>query len=338
MKREVAWRVFAAEFNDSSIKIEGQEEMSPGYLISPLGARMNRVFVVGVVTDLENLGTPTDPLWKARLNDPTGSFYISAGQYQPEAALALSKVSTPAFVAIIGKARTYSPEEGVVYVSISPEVVRQVTEDVRDHWVLESCKALKERLEAYEEARKMSEPSVDELMKLGYSESLSKGLVIALEEYPDFPTDRYHTMLRESLYYLLPENKSEMEDIIPVDEGKPDHSDYPDYDDMEEEAIEVMSGDIDVQEPEPGTEPKDETDSSNDGGDDESDAELSEHEIKILDLVEKLDTGGSGVEWSEIEAGAKKAKIGKSDFEEAIMSLLDEGLVYEPILGKIRKI
>ena len=331
MKREVAWRVFAAEFNDSSIKIEGQEEMSPSYLISPLGARMNRVFVAGVVTDLENLGTPTDPLWRARMNDPTGSFYISAGQYQPEAALALSKVKPPVYVAIIGKARTYSPEDGVVYVSISPEVVRQVTEDVRDYWVLESCKALKERLEAYEEARKMSEPSVDELMKLGYSETLSRGLVIALEEYPDFPTERYHTMLKESLYYLLPENKMEVEGMAPIENG--DEPDYPDYDDMEEEAIEVMAGDIDAPEPEPV--PKDGTDGSDDDKDDE---DLSDHETKILELVGELDTEGSGVEWSDIEAGAKKAKIGKSDFEEAIMSLLDEGLVYEPILGKIKKI
>ena len=51
-----------------------------------------------------------------------------------------------------------------------------------------------------------------------------------------------------------------------------------------------------------------------------------------------MDDSGSGVEWSDIEAGAKKKKISKSDFEEAIMGLLDKGLVYEPILGKIRKI
>ncbi|MCK5038465.1 MAG: hypothetical protein KAS16_05145 [Thermoplasmata archaeon] len=327
MKREVAWRVFASEFNDSSIKIESQEEMSPSHLISPLGARMNRVFVVGVVTDLENLGTPAEPMWRARMTDPTGSFSISAGQYQPEAALALSKVRPPAYVAIIGKARTYSPEDGVVYVSISPEVVREVTEDVRDYWVLESCKALKERLEAYEEARKMSEPSVDELMKLGYSESLSKGLVIAIDEYPDFPTSRYYTMLKESLYYLLPENKSEIDDMAPIEHD--DKGDYADYDNMEEEAIEVMAGDIDAPEPAP--------DSANDS-EEASDDDLTDSETKILGLVGDMDKEGSGVEWSDIEAGAKKAKISKPDFEEAIMSLLDKGLVYEPILGKIKKI
>ncbi len=330
MKRQVAWRVFAAEFNDSRIKIEGQEEMSPSFLISPLGARMNRIFAVGVITDIENLGSPAEPMWRARMNDPTGTYYISAGQYQPEAALALSKVHPPAFVAIIGKARTYSPEEGVMYVSISPEVVRTVTEDVRDYWVLESCKALKERLEAYNEAKNMSSPSVEELMELGYNESLSKGLMIALEEYPDVPTDRYYNLLRESLNYLLPENKSEKDDLMP---DIPDEDlEYLDYDDMEEEAIEVMSGDVKSEEV-PTEGPEGDSDGE-DGGDDE----LTDHESKILDVVEKLDDSGSGVEWSDIEAGAKKKKISKPDFEEAIMGLLDKGLVYEPILGKIRKI
>ena len=45
------------------------------------------------------------------MNDPPGSFYVSAGQYQPEAALALSKIRPPAYVAIIGKARTYCSKE-----------------------------------------------------------------------------------------------------------------------------------------------------------------------------------------------------------------------------------
>ncbi|MCK4757826.1 MAG: hypothetical protein KAS67_05195 [Thermoplasmata archaeon] len=333
MKREVAWRVFAAEFNDSTIKLESKEEMSPSYLISPLGARMNRVFTVGVIIDIENLGTPAEPMWRARMTDPTGTFYISAGQYQPEAALSLSKIRPPAFVAIIGKVRTYSPEDGVLYVSISPEVVRQVDEDVRDYWVLESCRALKERLEAHAEASKMSPPSAEELMKLGYSEQLSKGLEIALEEYPAAPTDRYRDLLEESLNYLLPENKEGKEELVPVAYDEDDEPDIPDYDDMEEEAIEVMAGDIDEPEeekPGPSDDDKD--------GDEEADEELTADEVKMLELTEELDKDGSGVDWEDLEAGAKKAKLKKPAFEEAIMGLLDKCLVYEPILGKIKKV
>jgi RPA family protein len=79
IEREVGWRIFAGEFNDSTHVLSSDEERSPSYLISPLGAKINRVFAVGVITDLENLGSPTEPLWRARLRDPTGTFFISAG-------------------------------------------------------------------------------------------------------------------------------------------------------------------------------------------------------------------------------------------------------------------
>ena len=37
MRREFAWRVFAAEFNDSQFEEKGTGEMAPSYVITPLG-------------------------------------------------------------------------------------------------------------------------------------------------------------------------------------------------------------------------------------------------------------------------------------------------------------
>ena len=146
MGREVAWRIFAGELNDSSLVEKGEEERAPTYVISPLGARINRVYMVGVITDLENVGSSEEPIWRARIADPTGTTYVSAGQFQPEAAQALSKIPVPSFAAIIGKVRVYSPEEGVMYISIRPEVVKQVDKDMRDGWVLEGAESLKHRI------------------------------------------------------------------------------------------------------------------------------------------------------------------------------------------------
>jgi RPA family protein len=99
--REVAWRVFSGEYNASDLEHSTGEERSASYVVTPLGAKVNRLFLVGVLTDLENVGTDTEPLWRARISDPTGVFYVSAGQYQPEAAKALSRMKAPSFVAII---------------------------------------------------------------------------------------------------------------------------------------------------------------------------------------------------------------------------------------------
>src|SRR5437879_13045761 len=72
--REVAWRLFASEYNDANLETGGTGERPPSYIVTPLGAKVNRVFVVGVITDVENVGTDGQPMWAARVSDPTGTF------------------------------------------------------------------------------------------------------------------------------------------------------------------------------------------------------------------------------------------------------------------------
>jgi len=126
--REVAWRLFASEYNDANLEMDGGGDRAPSYIVTPLGAKVNRVFVVGVITDVENVGTDIQPMWRARVSDPTGTFRIYAGQYQPEAAATLSKLKPPVFGAIVGKSRVYSPEAGSVFTSIRPERIKAVDE------------------------------------------------------------------------------------------------------------------------------------------------------------------------------------------------------------------
>ncbi|MFW5914823.1 MAG: RPA family protein, partial [Thermoplasmatota archaeon] len=218
ISREIAWRVFAGEYNSSDLEIKGEGERAPSYVVTPLGAMVNRLFVVGVMTDKDNIGTEEEPLWRARISDPSGIFYISAGQYQPEAALAVSKIEPPAFVAVVGKSRTYSPEEGTVYVSIRPEAVKVVEEEIRDYWVLEAGQATVKRIEAMEDALEMEEPSVEELVKLGHERRLAEGVVQSLSHYVGVNLSTYREMVVDALRYLLPEHEMEME----VPKGEPE--------------------------------------------------------------------------------------------------------------------
>ena len=52
--RETAWRVFANELNTSTLEIKATEEKMPSYLVSPLGAKINRVLVAGTLTEKAN--------------------------------------------------------------------------------------------------------------------------------------------------------------------------------------------------------------------------------------------------------------------------------------------
>ena len=149
--REVARRAFAAEFNDASYTFrESDDERAPIYLLLPTGERANRVFVVGTLTEKENIGEESE-YWRGRVVDPTGTFFAYAGQYQPEAAATLREIEPPAYVAIVGKPRTYEPEDGDgVLVSIQPESVSVVDAATRDRWVVETAERTLDRIEAFD--------------------------------------------------------------------------------------------------------------------------------------------------------------------------------------------
>src|SRR2546426_3480033 len=203
--REVAWRLFASEYNDASLELDGGGERAPSYVVTPLGAKVNRVFVVGVITDVENVGSDAQPMWRARISDPTGTFHVYAGQYQPEAAATLSKLKPPVFGAIVGKSRRYAPDTGAVYTSIRPERVKAVDETVRDFWILEACRSLQKRLDAMGEAQKMDPLTTEGLAKVGVKEAIADGIVQAVNHYGKVDLSRYTAMLAEGLRYLLPE-------------------------------------------------------------------------------------------------------------------------------------
>lgn len=206
--RELAWRIFAGELNSSDLEYSEGGERAPTYLVSPLGAKINRLLAVGVLTELENLGDEREPLWKARISDPTGTFYITSGQYQMEASLALSKLSPPAFISVVGKSRVYSPEESVVYVSIRPEIIKEADSYIRDYWILEACESLKKRLEVAREASKLETPTKDKLMELGCRKYLADGIILASDHYKEVEFERYERMLVDALRYVLEEDLS----------------------------------------------------------------------------------------------------------------------------------
>ncbi len=147
--REVARRAFAAEFNDASYTFkESDDERAPLYALLPTGARANRVFVVGTLTETEDVGEDAE-YWRGRVVDPTGTFFSYAGQYQPEAASALRETETPAYVAVVGKPRTFETDEGDTNVSLRPESITAVDAATRDRWVVETAARTLERIESF---------------------------------------------------------------------------------------------------------------------------------------------------------------------------------------------
>ena len=59
---------------------------------------------------------------------------------------------------------------------------------------------------------------------------------------------------------------------------------------------------------------------------------------RVWPLLADLDSDGKGASWDGILARATKAGVDKDGLEEVINSLLDKGQVYEPILGRMKRI
>lgn len=280
MRREPAWRIFANEYNSSSAVIRGSGERTPSYVITPIGAKVNRLFVVGVLTDVESLSGENE-LIRAHISDPTGVYTLYSGQFQPDVTATLLNTDIPSFLAFVGKVRIFEPEEGVIYLSVRPEAVYEVDADARDRWILEACRGTWERINAMKEAMSLSQPSVHDLINLGYSRDLAEGVVKALEFYKDVDLDRYLDTLEEALGYLIPEERR-----LP-----------------KEEEVERK--------------------------------EMDEIENTVLEIVKEIEDD-KGAQWDEILERCEKIGIDRDTVEEAISSLLDKGLVYEPVLGTIK--
>lgn len=297
-QREVAHRVFAQEYNASRATIEGEGEKDPSFLVSPLGAKMNRVHVVGVCTDVEPVGEAGD-MWRARISDPTGIFTVYAGQYQADAAQSMSELQPPCFVSVTGKARTYEPEPGSVFVSIRPESVNVVDEATRDHWVLTAAQHTLDRLSAIDKVR--ADPNTDQtaLETAGNRKLVAEGALLAQEHYGLVDVSGHKEVVKGALKGLLPGGTFETHSVAPTPQ-------------QEKPAWTAPAA-------------AEETDEAQDAFDDQ-----------VLAIVQRLE-GDDGARWDDILSEAKGLESADDEaIEESLNRLMDKGLVYEPTLGVLR--
>ncbi|PSQ31682.1 hypothetical protein BRD16_01875 [Halobacteriales archaeon SW_6_65_46] len=215
--REIANRLFAAEFDDSDLSYsESDEERAPNYVITPSGARVNRLFLAGVLTEEEWVN---DEMLRARIVDPTGAFVTYAGQYQPDALAFLERTDSPAFLAVTGKARTFEPEDGDrVFTSVRPESISEVDGDTRDRWVVEAARRTIDRTEtmaAAIETGLVGEELTAALEADGVEPSLASGIALALDHYGTTPAylDALHTLAVEALETVA----GERDEVTPLD-------------------------------------------------------------------------------------------------------------------------
>jgi RPA family protein len=196
--RETAWRVLAQEFGASNEEEKGVGDRAASYLLSPLGARMNRVLVSGVLSPGEPVGRdPENPFYRAKLTDPTGTVSVTAGGFNPRALAALRSVTAPTPAIVVGKVHLFRGRDGTAYSSVRAESIRAATpEEVRGH-LADAVDQTAERIRLLAELT--NEPLRPTTAVGSFPQLWVKSAREARRRYPKVDVGAYQGPLRETL-------------------------------------------------------------------------------------------------------------------------------------------
>jgi len=78
ISRQPAHLLLASEFGSATLHEKGSGEYDPSFVITKLGAKVNRVVAAGLLERLEERETSNgSTLYQGQLRDPTGLHYFS---------------------------------------------------------------------------------------------------------------------------------------------------------------------------------------------------------------------------------------------------------------------
>ncbi|MDC0161560.1 hypothetical protein OAI71_01685, partial [Marine Group III euryarchaeote] len=280
---------------------------------SEIGGKLSRVLIGGVLDQLENRGSESDPFYTARVIDPNGDFYyLQAGQYNPEGAAALSKLENGVPILCVGKVRARTPEDSErTYVSVQPEGVRAVSMDEINHWAIKACEELIKRINA----TKVIGTDDDEYNKMNLTVREKDGMQLAKDFYPNVAVENYSALLYDCLTKLANNEGDSNEasnftgEFEPANSGSTDEKQVGKP--MEEPVNEEVTEEEAIEEKEPPA------------------PESSGNENKVLETIKKLDEG-DGIYYDDLGIAVSLEGIDGPMLDEILDSLTDQGLIFQP--------
>ncbi|HTT14436.1 MAG TPA: hypothetical protein VMG81_01470 [Thermoplasmata archaeon] len=198
--REPAWRVTARELETSLEEEKGTGERAASHLLSPFGARMNRVLVAGTLSPAEPIGRDeAQTFWRARLADPTGAVAVTAGSFQPRAMAQLRSATTPRSAVVVGKVHLYRDRSGVGYVSVRAEALRSVSEVEERSVLADAVRQTLDRLDLVERIEKGTALSDAEARTEGLPVAWVHAARDALRRYPQVDRAAFRRELKAAV-------------------------------------------------------------------------------------------------------------------------------------------
>ena len=159
-KRQSAWHMLASEFSEATLNEKGSGEYDPSFVITKLGAKVNRVVVAGLLERLEVRETSNgSTLYQGQMRDPSGLHYFSVGDYASESMRELTmslvektEVGEPVLLLMVAKSRWYQTDEGAVYTSLRPEEACEIDAQRYALWLTRACEDTLQRMKNYSDS------------------------------------------------------------------------------------------------------------------------------------------------------------------------------------------
>ena len=217
--RQSAVRIFAQEYSDANLPLEGVGEYAPSFIITKLGAKVNRALFGGVIDRFERREGDNGPTYSGHLRDATGGVHrFQIAPFQPELhadaeeLLARFESGDRFLMMMIGRARWFESDDGGIFTSFRAEEFTTVERSVYVNWLVEASAATLRRLDAYNLSLE-SENTNESLKSAGVPADLIEGMILAKNHYSSFDPENYKVGVLQSLSMALSSN-SEIEQMI----------------------------------------------------------------------------------------------------------------------------
>ena len=298
--RQSAIRIFANEYRDSSLPEEGSGEYDPSFIITKIGAKVNRALVCGVIDRVERRESENGPNYSAHIRDPTGTHLFNVASFQPELhpdfeeLMARYETGDRFLLALVGKARWFETEDGGIFTSLRAEEFTIIDKECYTNWLVQTADATLRRIDAHA-ASLESDLTPAALDAAGVPSDLVDGLILARGHYGEFDPEAYRVGVLQALSTAT--GKTSVIEAQPEPEAAP--------------TLQETS-------PEAATQ--------------KAPAEPSDAVDAIVEAIRSRDTG-QGVDYNDIVAALVNAGHSREAAEDAIDSARDQGEVMEPRFG-----
>lgn len=299
--RQSAIRIFANEYRDASLPEEGSGEYDPSFIITKIGAKINRALVCGVIDRVERREGENGPNYSAHIRDPTGTHLFNVASFQPELhpdfeeLMARYEAGDRFLLALIGKARWFETEDGGIFTSLRAEEFSIIDKECYTNWLVQTADATLRRIDAHS-ASLENDLTPAALEAAGVPSDLVDGLILARGHYGDFDPEAYQVGVLQ--------------------------------------ALSIATGRTSVIEDEPEAAPTLEQ-ATPESAAPKAPAEPSDAVEAIIETIRSRDAG-QGVDYNDIVAELVKVGHSREAAEDAIDSARDQGEVMEPRFGFFR--